>query len=52
MGLFLPHFGSIVINARCYFVVNAVVNKSFHEPFSVMAGIPAKVVKKESVVWC
>ncbi|UAM96620.1 hypothetical protein K8354_09720 [Polaribacter litorisediminis] len=36
---------------RCYFDANAVVNKNFHEPFSDIAGIPVKVVKKESVVW-
>lgn len=44
-------FGEITIADNCYIGANAVVNKSFVEPFSVIAGIPAKVVKIESVVW-
>jgi len=44
-------FGEIAIADNCYIGANAVVNKSFLEPYSVIAGIPAKVVKKESMVW-
>lgn len=44
-------FGEIIIADNCYIGANAVVNKSFNEPYSVIVGIPAKVVKKESLVW-
>lgn len=44
-------FGEITIADNCYIGANAVVNKSFLEPHSVIAGIPAKVVKKETIVW-
>lgn len=40
-------FGDIVIADNCYIGANAVVNKSFVEPFSVIVGVPAKVVKKK-----
>jgi serine O-acetyltransferase len=44
-------FGEILIADNCYIGANAVVNKSFLEPFSVIVGIPARVVKKETLVW-
>ena len=44
-------FGDIEIADNCYIGANAVVNKSFDVPFSVIAGIPAKVVKIEGKAW-
>jgi serine O-acetyltransferase len=44
-------FGEITIADNCYIGANALVNKSFLEPFSVIVGSPAKVVKIESRVW-
>ena len=44
-------FGKIKIADGCYIGVNAVVNKDFLEPNSVIVGIPAKVIKKESEYW-
>lgn len=44
-------FGDIEIADGCYIGANAVVNKSFHEPHSVIVGIPAKVVKTDPVNW-
>lgn len=44
-------FGEITIADNCYIGANAVVNKSFTEPYSVIVGSPAKVVKIETQVW-
>jgi len=44
-------YGEIEIADNCYIGANAVVNKSFLEPNSVIAGVPAKVIKKETQVW-
>jgi serine O-acetyltransferase len=44
-------FGDITIADNCYIGANAVVNKSFLKPYSVIVGIPAQVVKKETMVW-
>lgn len=44
-------FGDIEIADGCYIGANAVVNKSFLEPNSVIAGIPAKVIKTDNVFW-
>lgn len=44
-------FGDIEIANYCFIGANAVVNKSFTEPYSVIAGVPAKVVKKETRSW-
>ena len=44
-------FGDIVIADNCYIGANAVVNKSCHEPGSVLLGIPASIVKKADLVW-
>lgn len=44
-------YGNITIADGCYIGANAVVNKSFEEPNSVIAGIPAKVIKKDTVHW-
>lgn len=44
-------FGEIEIADGCYIGANAVVNKSFTEPNSVIVGIPAKVIKTDPVHW-
>lgn len=44
-------YGEIEIANNCYIGANAVVNKSFLEPFSVIAGVPAKVIKFETQTW-
>lgn len=44
-------YGDIEIADNCYIGANAVVNKSFNIPFSVIAGVPAKVVKTEDKSW-
>ena len=44
-------FGDIEIADGCYIGANAVVNKSFLEPNSVIAGVPAKVIKTDPVHW-
>lgn len=44
-------FGEITIADNCYIGANAVVNKNFLEPYSVIVGIPAQVVRKETQVW-
>ncbi len=44
-------FGDIVIADNCYIGANSVVNKSFLEPYSVIAGVPAKVVKIAKKSW-
>lgn len=44
-------FGDIEIADGCYIGANAVVNKSFLEPNSVIAGVPAKVIKYDPVHW-
>lgn len=44
-------YGEIEIADNCYVGANSVVNKSFLEPNSVIAGIPAKVIKKEELLW-
>lgn len=44
-------YGDIEIADNCWIGANAVVNKSFLEPYSVIAGVPAKVVKIETKNW-
>ena len=44
-------FGDITIADGCYIGANAVVNKSFLEPNSVIVGVPAKVIKYDLVHW-
>lgn len=44
-------FGDIEIADGCYIGANAVVNKSFVEPDSVIVGAPAKVVGTEHTHW-
>lgn len=44
-------YGDIEIADNCWIGANAVVNKSFLEPYSVIAGVPAKVVKIETRNW-
>ena len=44
-------FGDIEIADGCYIGANAVVNKSFLEPNSVIVGIPAKVINNDPVHW-
>jgi serine O-acetyltransferase len=44
-------YGDIIIADGCYIGANAVVNKSFEKPNSVIAGIPAKVIKEDPIHW-
>lgn len=44
-------YGEIEIADGCYIGANAVVNKSVMEPNSVIAGIPAKVIKQDPIRW-
>ena len=44
-------YGDIEIADNCYVGANAVVNKSFVEPYSVIVGMPAKVIKIETKAW-
>jgi serine O-acetyltransferase len=44
-------YGDIEIADNCYIGANAVVNKSFIEFNSVIAGVPAKVVKVDPINW-
>jgi serine O-acetyltransferase len=44
-------FGEIEIADGCYIGANAVINKSVIEPYSVILGIPGKVVKKDTKCW-
>lgn len=44
-------FGDIEIANNCYIGANSVVCKSITEPFSVVVGIPGKVIKKEAQTW-
>lgn len=44
-------YGDIEIADGCYIGANAVVNRSFLEPNSVIAGVPAKVIKYDSENW-
>lgn len=44
-------YGDIQIADNCYIGANAVVNKSFNESNCVIAGVPAKVIKREDKVW-
>lgn len=44
-------YGDIYIANGCYIGANAVVNKDFREPSSMIAGVPAKVIKIERTVW-
>ena len=44
-------YGNIEIADNCWIGANAVVNKSFLEPYSIIAGVPAKVVKIGSKNW-
>ena len=41
-------FGDIEIANGCYIGANAVVNKSVLEPNSIVLGVPAKIVSKET----
>ena len=43
--------GDIEIADNRWIGANAVVNKSFLEPYSVIAGVPGKVVRKETRYW-
>lgn len=44
-------YGDIEIADGCYIGANAVVNKSFLEPNSVIAGVPGRVLKKDDICW-
>lgn len=44
-------YGAIKIADGCYIGANAVVNKSFLEPNSVIAGVPARVIKYDKTPW-
>ena len=44
-------YGDIEIADNCYVGANEVVNKSFVEPYSVIVGMPAKVIKIETKAW-
>lgn len=44
-------YGDITIADGCYIGANAVVNKSFDTPNSVIAGIPAKIIKEDPIHW-
>lgn len=44
-------YGDIEIADNCYIGANAVVNRSFTEPGSVIAGVPARVVRNDDRVW-
>lgn len=44
-------YGDIIIADGCYIGANAVVNKSFTDPCSIIAGVPAKVIGKDNVHW-
>lgn len=44
-------YGDITIADGCYIGANAVVNKSCEIPNSVIAGVPAKVIKEDPVHW-
>lgn len=51
IGLGAVLYGDIKIADGCYIGANAVVNKSFEDPCSVIAGVPAKVIGKDNVHW-
>lgn len=44
-------FGDIQIADNCFIGANAVVNRSFLEPYSLIVGVPATVVKKIDKAW-
>lgn len=44
-------YGEIEIADNCYIGANSVVNRSFLEPNSVIAGVPARVIKNEELLW-
>lgn len=44
-------YGDIYIADGCYIGANAVVNKSFLEPNTVIVGAPAKSIKQEMMCW-
>lgn len=44
-------FGDIEIADGCYIGANAVVNRSFTQKNSIIAGIPAKIIKTDTEVW-
>lgn len=44
-------FGDIIIADGCYIGANTVVTKSFLEPHSVIVGVPAKIIKYDTISW-
>jgi serine acetyltransferase len=44
-------YGDITIADNCFIGANAVVNKSVTEEYSVIAGVPAKVIRKDTKNW-
>ena len=44
-------FGDIKIADGCYIGANSVVNKNILEPNSVVVGVPAKIIKKDTECW-
>jgi serine O-acetyltransferase len=44
-------YGDIRITDNVYIGANAVVNKDILEPYSVVAGVPAKVISRAEEVW-
>jgi serine O-acetyltransferase len=42
-------YGNIEIADNCMIGANAVVNKSFTEPYSIIVGVPAKIVRKINI---
>lgn len=44
-------FGDIVIPDGCYIGANAVVNKTIERANTVVAGLPAKIIKEDKIPW-
>ncbi len=44
-------YGDITIADGCYIGANAVVNRSYEVPNSVIAGIPAIIIKEDPIHW-
>lgn len=44
-------FGKISIADNCFIGANAVVCKTVTEPYSILAGVPAKTIKKADHIW-